>query len=55
MRITFNSVRPQLVRVHSPSSSSVPSGGNCGAIKGAFRTHSQMVLLTQPTQFPVRA
>ena len=38
-----------------PVSSSVPSGGNCGAVKGAFRTHLPTVLLTQPTQFPARA
>ena len=34
--ITFSSVRPLRVRVHSPSSSSVPSGGNSGAAKGVF-------------------
>ena len=46
---------PRLVRVHSPSSSSVPSGGNSGAVKGAFRNHLPTVLLTQPTRFPARA
>ena len=35
-RITFNSVRPLRVRVHKPSSSSVPSGGNRGAVKDTF-------------------
>ena len=30
-RITFNSVRPRRVRIHRPSSSSVPYGGNSGA------------------------
>ena len=49
------SVRPRLVRVHKPSSSSTPSGGNSGTVKGAFRNHWQMVLLTQPTQLPARA
>ena len=54
-RITFNSVRPQRVCVHKPSSSSVPSGGNSGAVKGAFRSRRQTVLLTQPARFPARA
>ena len=54
-RITFNSVRPRRVRVHKLSSSGVPVGSNSGAVKDAFRSHWQTVLLTQPTQFPVRA
>ena len=54
-RIAFNSVRPRRVRVHKPSSSRVPPGGNYSAVKGAFRSHWQTALLTQPTQFPARA
>ena len=55
LQITFNLVRPRLVRVHKPSSSSFPSGGNSGAVKGSFRNHLQTVLLTQPARFPARA
>ena len=55
LRITFNSVLPLWVSVHSPSISSVPPGDNCGAVNGAFRSHWQAVLLTQPTQFPAWA
>ena len=48
VRIAFISVRPLRVRVHNPSSSSVPSSGNSSVAKDAFRGHWQTVLLTHP-------
>ena len=50
-QIAFSSVRPRRVRVRGSSSSSVPSGGDCGTTIGAFRSHWQTALLAQPIRF----